>query len=66
MRLKSPKLFATEKKSPDRKGVNSVNSVSHWPIITDSRHYPKLPFQHPRQVVANYGKNLLYDFSYGR
>src|SRR5271165_1507500 len=36
-----------------RKGVDGVNSFSHWPIITDSRHYPKLPFQHPRLVVAN-------------
>jgi hypothetical protein len=25
-----------------RKGVDGVNSFSHWPIITDSRHYPKL------------------------
>ena len=23
-------------------GVDGVNSFSHWPIITDSRHYPKL------------------------
>src|SRR5271165_951855 len=36
-----------------RKGVDGVNSFSHWPIITDLRHYPKLPFQHPRLVVAN-------------
>src|SRR5271165_6140161 len=25
-----------------RKGVDGVNSFSHRPIITDSRHYPKL------------------------
>ncbi|HYY29486.1 MAG TPA: hypothetical protein VE860_16185, partial [Chthoniobacterales bacterium] len=25
-----------------RKGVDGVNSFSHWPIITDSRHYAKL------------------------
>jgi hypothetical protein len=25
-----------------RKGVDGVNSFSHWPIITNSRHYPKL------------------------
>ena len=36
-----------------RKGVDCVNSFSHWPIITDSRHYPNWPFQDPRLVVAN-------------
>ena len=25
-----------------RKGVDGVKSFSPWPIITDSRHYPKL------------------------